>query len=648
MVRPSSCIVKRGNPSSRRYLPTYLYLYRELPPTWLTARVGLLYKKADPLNPVNYRPIALLNTIYKTISAQTARHPQSQALHYKVLLPAQHGGLRKHQCSDHILHVKAKYANVKCSYALYIDFNKAFNSVPHRELFQVLEHHGFSTAAIDTIKRLYSAPLDAPIINGQTPVQYFQRRGVRQGCPLPPLLFIPSLNALLAHFMATPPPPPNKTSTQHVFVDDILIQSEDPEYIQSTLNFFDHDARVWGLDMNISKTEVQAVVNSPPRDFVTTSHNIVSTINPQTGRPRNFYKYLGPYLYTQDQSKQLTSALRAEMRAYLANIDPLPLTLSEKIRLVNKQLHPMIAYRLLGHCLPVETLNLFEKDFWRALQRSSITPKVSPMNRPHPRSQGGLEISSLPIMVHVQIVNSAVPCLTRVAPVAVADAVTASFFSHTPNSLQNTIIDSAHFLQLSYHSMGVWRHTAVQHLQAGETLVVHYQKRGQCVDQVSSTSSKTATLLFHDGTATINNDTNFTSHFPVHTYHPYPCLPHQTLSPTFLRPQRLIPDAPLPPHDGVLLDTTIQGSLLLLSRGHSLSEVDLAKWDCTAAAALTHASDANTVWVYSDGSSGNVGHAAAATIFLPGGHTYVVVQTSPLPTSAGAELLGACMALKLI
>ena len=122
----------------------------------------------------------------------------------------------------------------------------------------------------------------------------------------------------------------------------------------------------------------------------------------------------------------------------------------------------MITYRLLRHCLPVETQNLFEKDISRALQRSSITPKVSLMDRPHSRSQGGLEISFLPFTVRVRIVSLALRCLTRVAPVAVADVVTASLFSHTPNPLQHMIIDSAHFLQLSYHSMGVWRHTPVQ------------------------------------------------------------------------------------------------------------------------------------------------------------------------------------------
>ena len=603
------------------WIVTNIYLHRELRPTWLTARVCVLYKRGDQLNPIKYRPIVLLNTSYKTISAHTARHLQNQALQHRVLLSIQHGRLRQHQCSDHILHVKAKYANVKGSYALYIDFDKAFNSVPHRQLFQVLEHNGFSRTAVDIIKLLSSAPLDARINNGQTPVRYFQRRGVGQGCPLSPLLCILYLNALLAHFMATHPPPPNKTSTQHVFVDDILIQSEDPEYSQSALNFFNHDAKVWGLDMNVSETEVQAVGNSRQRDFFTTPNNMFSTINPDTGRPRNFCKYPRVYFYTQDQSEQLTSALRATIRADFANIDPLALTLSEKVRLLNKQLHPMIAYRLLGHCLPVQPLNLYEKDIRRALQGSSITPNVSPMDRPHPRSQGGLDISSLPIMVHVQIVNSAIRCLTRVAPAAIAEMVTASLFSHTPDPLQDMILDSAHFLQLSYHSMAVWRNTPVQHLQTGETLVVHYRKHGKRVGRVSSATSKTATLEFHDGTATMNKETNFTSHFLVHTYHPYPSLPHQILSPTFVHPQQLIPDAPFSPDDGINLDTTIHGPLLLVPVAHSLSEFDLTNWGSTAPAALTQDSDANTVWVYSDRSSANVGHAAALTIFLPGRRT---------------------------
>ena len=124
-------------------------------------------------------------------------------------------------------------------------------------------------------------------------------------------------------------------------------------------------------------------------------------------------------------------------------------------------------------------------------------------------------------------------------------------------------------------------------------------------------------------------------------------VPQQTLSQTFLRRQHIIPDTRPPPHDGLPIDTTIHGPLLLVPVAHPLSEVDLTNCNCTAAAAVTHDSDDDTMWVSSDGSSGNIGHAAAVTIFLPGVHTYVLVQTLPLPTSAGAEVRGACMALKL-
>ena len=44
------------------------FLHSPLPPQWLCAKICLLYKKGDPLSPSNYRPIALLNCIYKLLA----------------------------------------------------------------------------------------------------------------------------------------------------------------------------------------------------------------------------------------------------------------------------------------------------------------------------------------------------------------------------------------------------------------------------------------------------------------------------------------------------------------------------------------------------------------------------------------------------
>ena len=186
------------------------FLHSPLPPHWLCAKICLLYEKGDPFSPSNYRSIALLNCIYKLLATFACKHLRAQAFAHDIFSEIQHGGLPGHQCADHLYHLKALYAKLKKSYSLFIDFNKAFTSVPHGTLWTVLERANFSTSTISIIKQLYAFPQDSPIINGRTPHAYLQARGLRQGCPLSPLLFILYLNSLFHHFLATVPPPGGK------------------------------------------------------------------------------------------------------------------------------------------------------------------------------------------------------------------------------------------------------------------------------------------------------------------------------------------------------------------------------------------------------------------------------------------------------
>ena len=66
-----------------------------------------------------------------------------------------------------------------------------------------------------------------------------------------------------------PPPRANARTSHHAYIDDILIKSEDVVYIQNSLNYFDGPASDWGLDMNVSKTEVHAKGTAPQKDFLT-------------------------------------------------------------------------------------------------------------------------------------------------------------------------------------------------------------------------------------------------------------------------------------------------------------------------------------------------------------------------------------------
>ena len=51
-----------------------LHLTNDMPDVWLEANVVLLYKKSPTHDPVNYRLIALLNTLYKIVATHAAKH----------------------------------------------------------------------------------------------------------------------------------------------------------------------------------------------------------------------------------------------------------------------------------------------------------------------------------------------------------------------------------------------------------------------------------------------------------------------------------------------------------------------------------------------------------------------------------------------
>ena len=70
-----------------------------------------------------------------------------------------------------------------------LDLANAFNRVRHDFLFAVMGKFSFAKGFISWVKACIVSPWIAPLVNGR-PTEFFQAsRGLRQGCPLSPLLY---------------------------------------------------------------------------------------------------------------------------------------------------------------------------------------------------------------------------------------------------------------------------------------------------------------------------------------------------------------------------------------------------------------------------------------------------------------------------
>jgi len=148
-------------------------------------------QKRDRNNPDNYRGISLLNTGYKIYSKITAKRLTAIA---EVLLLEEQNGFRKGKsCMDCIFLAsqiieKHREFNIP-TYIGFIDFKKAFDCVDRDKLWTIMLSKGIPTHIITIIQKIYRENIIRVVAgNGITEGSRAITQGVRQGCPLSPVL----------------------------------------------------------------------------------------------------------------------------------------------------------------------------------------------------------------------------------------------------------------------------------------------------------------------------------------------------------------------------------------------------------------------------------------------------------------------------
>ena len=157
---------------------------------------NLLQKRGSQPNK-NNRPITLLKmdikVIPKTLADRLANIIPKLVHANQTCIPGRHIENNIFLTQDLIDHANLTNRNLAI---IFLDQEKAFDRMSHKFIFKILECFGFGTYFIKWVKTIGFDTKSFVKVNGYQIFEFNIERGVRQGCPLSPLLYVLTAEAL--------------------------------------------------------------------------------------------------------------------------------------------------------------------------------------------------------------------------------------------------------------------------------------------------------------------------------------------------------------------------------------------------------------------------------------------------------------------
>ena len=257
------------------------------------ANVCPVFKKSDRNKCENYRPISLLSNLSKIFERAMHTRLYNFLDSNDSLYHLQFGFREKHSTNHALLSIVEKIRdnldNNTFSCGVFVDLEKAFDTVNHKILLKKLDHYGIRGPANRWFSSYLSSRKQSVVFDGIFSPHLDITCGVPQGSILGPLLFLIYINDMhrAVNF-----------STVYHFADDtnLVYHHKNPKLLRKHMNKDLSSLFTWlcanRLSLNVSKTEF--IIFRPPKtklpDRVTLSLNGVKIFE----SPK--IKYLGVIL----------------------------------------------------------------------------------------------------------------------------------------------------------------------------------------------------------------------------------------------------------------------------------------------------------------------------------------------------------------
>lgn len=369
-----------------------------------TTFIALIPKNPKACSLGDYRPISCCNLVYKIITKIIAN--RVKPLLKRCISPNQTAFQKGKNLGENVLldiELIRNYQKSNCPKAsmLKVDIRKAFDTVCWDFVNKILEAQSFPPLFREWVRQCFETPRFSILVNGE-PAGFFEgKRGLRQGDPLSPYLFIIVMEALSKMLDAAArdgkfglhPQCENPLLTHLLFADDLLLFSDGStssmDGISDILALF---KGMSGLDMNAAKSEIFFSGFSDTEALALSSSLEIKLGSFPT-------RYLGLPLNSKRLSysvmQPFVERITKKLHSYTAKF----MSFAGKIRLVSSVIYGMVNFWSQVYMLPKEFYktvdSLCSAFLWKNSSQSARGARVAWHDVCKPCCEGGLGIRKL-------------------------------------------------------------------------------------------------------------------------------------------------------------------------------------------------------------------------------------------------------------
>uniref|UniRef100_A0A673CDI6 Reverse transcriptase domain-containing protein n=1 Tax=Sphaeramia orbicularis TaxID=375764 RepID=A0A673CDI6_9TELE len=233
-----------------------------VPLDWQTGVVVPLFKKGDRRMCSNYRGITLLSLPGKVYSRVLERR----------IRPIVEPRIQEEQCGFrpgrgtldqlYTLHrvLEGSWEFAQPVHMCFVDLEKAFDRVPRGILWGVLREYGVRGPLLRAVRSLYDRSRSLVRIAGSKSDLFQVHVGLRQGCPLSPVLFIIFMDRISRRSQG----PEGVRFGDHrisslLFADDVVLLASSNLDLQRALGRFAAECEASGMRISTSKSEAMVL-----------------------------------------------------------------------------------------------------------------------------------------------------------------------------------------------------------------------------------------------------------------------------------------------------------------------------------------------------------------------------------------------------